>query len=510
MNEKAQDKNALEKFLDKFAAVVNKLPAPFTMFAMFFVITAILSVILKGTTEVSPATGEEVTILSFFTAEGIQWLLKNLIKNFSGYAPLGTVLVMTIAIGLCEEAGFLQQLIKKMMKGIPRSALPYFTVMIGIVGQMASDSAQLLIPPLAGSLYLATGRHPVVGVLTAFAGVGLGYLANPLVTTTDVLAQGITQSVLESFIPGMTIEVIGNHYFKITSFIFLAFVMGFISDKYLEKRWGKYQGKALKGEIADLNEVETPEQKKGMRMAGITALVYIGLIIAGFMAKGVLSNPEGGLLKSPLLSGIVPIIFGLLVSTGSAYGFGSKTFKGEGDVNKAITKQLSSMGGYMTMAFTAAQFTSLFNWSNMGTILSIKGARALEASGFVGAPLFVVFIIFVVLVDFIMTSSSAKWTILAPIFVPMFGYLGYHPAFTQCAYRIGDAGANIIGPLNVFLWLILDICKERYDDNLKIGDLLSSLFVFFIITQIGFIVLFLIFMYMGIPVGPGSPVYLNL
>lgn len=502
--------SVLERFLGAFERVANKLPTPFTIFTFLFLLVAIISGLVAGTTAIDPSTGAEVITKNFLTVEGLHWLLGSLVKNFTGYAPLGVVLVMTMGIGLCEEVGFLSHLIKKFMKRMPISALPYFTIMIGIIGQVASDSAQILIPPLAGAIYLAAGRNPVVGVLTAFAGTGLGYLANPMITTTDVLTTGISNSVLEGFLPAVIMDPLSNYYFKLVSFLFLAIVMGVISDKYLEPRWGKYNGKALNAIDESLNEKDTPAQNKGMKWAGIASLLFLVLIVVGMFIPGVLLHKETGLIGSPFLSGIVPIIFALLITCGLAYGFGSGALKGEASISKTLGKQLSTMGGYLAMAFMAAQFTSIFSWSNMGTILSINGAEALSKAGFVGAPLFVFFIILVVLLDYLITSSSAKWTILAPIFIPMFAYLGYHPAFTQVAYRIGDAGANILGPTNVFLWILLDICKDKYDDNLKIGNFLSSLFVFFAVSQIGFIIILIIWMALGLPVGPGSPIFITM
>lgn len=261
--------------------------------------------------------------------------------------------------------------------------------------------------------------------------------------------------------------------------------------------------------MEDVQATDDPLVSRGLKFAGIASLVYIiVLVVAGAMVPGLLLNEDMSLGGSPLLKGVVPILFFLLCIAGISYGIGSKHILKEEDISNIIGKSLAGMGSYLAMAFTAAQFTSLFNWTNMGTVLSIKGARALETSGFDGAPLFITFIVFVVLLDFLITSSSAKWTILAPIFVPMFSYLGYHPAFSQTAYRIGDAGANIIGPLNVFLWMLLDICQERYDEDLQIGDFLSSLFVFFIVSQIGFIILLMVFLALELPVGPGMPVYL--
>lgn len=498
----------LEKFLRGFAKVGNLLPTPFMIFTFLFALVAVISAFVSGSNAIDPASGEEIVVLNFLSTDGLHWFMSNLVKNFTSYAPLGVVLVMTMGIGLCEEVGFLTHGIKKMMKNMPLRALPYFCIMIGIIGQVASDSAQILIPPLAGAIYLAAGRNPIVGVLTAFSGCGLGYLANPLITTTDVLTTGITNSVLEGFMPDLVLDVLCNYYFKVATFLFLALIMGLISDKYLEPRWGKYTGKALGTVDETLHEIETPAQKRGMRWAGIATLLFVALLAVGCFIPGMLLDAETGLIGSPLLSGIVPVIFALLMVCGLAYGFGSGALKGEASISKTLGKQLATMGGYLAMAFMAAQFTSVFNWTKMGTVLSIKGAEALAHSGFVGAPLFIAFIILVVLLDYLITSSSAKWTVMAPIFVPMLAYLGYHPAFVQTTYRIGDAGANILGPTNVFLWILLDICQKKYDDNLKIGNFLSSLFVFFIVSQIGFIILMCIWMALGLPVGPGSPVHL--
>lgn len=508
MNKEIEKTGALEKFLKGFEKVANFLPTPFTIFTILFVITAFLSLMMAGVSATNPADGKAVVVKNFFTNNGLQWILGSLVTNFTSYAPLGMVLVMTLGIGLCQEVGLLDVIIKGSMKNMPKALLPYLTVGIGVIGQLASDSAQIIIPPLAGAIYLSLGKNPIVGVLSAFAGVGLGYLSNPIITTTDVLSAGITNTVLKTMNTGTQIGVEANWYFKLASIVFVSLAVGFVSDKFIEPYFGKYTGKAL--DNADLNKhfEETKEIKRGKTWALIALIAYVVVVGIGMATPGVLLHPKTGLIGSSFLKNIVPFLFALFLVTGLAYGFGAGLLKNEAQVNKTLSKTMSSMGGYIVMSFTAAQFMSLFAWTNIGTIASINGAQALKESGFVGIPLIVLFIIFVVLLDFFLSSSSAKWTLLAPIFVPMFSYLGYSPAFTQLAYRIGDAGANVFAPTSVFLWMLLDQCKEKYNPDLKIGNFLSATFVFMLVSQIGFILMLILFMKLNLPIGPGATVYL--
>jgi aminobenzoyl-glutamate transport protein len=450
-----------------------------------------------------------VVAQSFFTKEGLIWILGNLIKNFTGYAPLGLVLVMTIGIGLCEEVGLINTLIRKAMSGIPAPVVPYATIAIGVMAQIASDSATLIIPPLAGALYLSLGRHPICGCLTGYAGTTLGYLANPIITGTDALAVGITNSALKTILPDMQLDALCNWYFKVASTVFLAVALGFVSDKIVEKRFGKYTGKAAAtANASDQPTGITEKEKKGLRVAGVAALVYIALLIWGMFVPGLLLHEKTGLLGSNFLSGIIPIIWTLFFTCGLAYGIAAGTVKSEADVSKALTRRMSTLGSYIIMAFMAGQFTALFDWSKMGVLLSISGAQGLKASGFTGFPLILCFIWFVALVDFLMSSASAKWALMAPVFVPMFAMIGYHPAFTQVAYRVGDSAANIMSPTSAFLWMLLDQCKEKYDPNVTIGNFLTTQFMFFIVSQIGWAIIIVVWMFLNLPVGPGCPIYL--
>ncbi len=503
-------KNGFEKFLDGLEWLGNLLPSPFTIFAFLFAVTAVASVIVtaSGATAIHPATGAVIKSQSLFTDLGLKWLLSNLVSNFTSYAPLGMVLVMTLGIGLCEEVGLMNALIRKAMANLPAPMVPYMVLMIGFTARIASDSSSLVIPPLAAIVYLGVGRHPVVGCLTGYAATAVGTLSNPVIAGVDALLCGVTNSAMKSILPNMGLtDALSNEYFKLASCLLMVLVMGFVSDKIVEPRFGKYTGKALASISGDQFALTTTE-KKGLGVAGWIGLLNVALIATGMYIPGVLLDKKTGLINSPFLSGIIPIILVLFFSCGLGYGIASGAIKSEADVSKMLTKKMASLGSYIVMAFASAQFICLFDWTKMGTMLSINGALALKAMGLSGIPLMLLFIIFVAVLDFLIGSASAKWALCAPVFVPMFAMLGFHPAFTQLVYRIGDCAANVISPTNAFLWMLLDQCKEKYDPNATIGSFLSGLFAFFVASQVGLSLLMIVWMLLGLPVGPGAPIHL--
>ena len=144
-----QKKSWIDKALDGIERVCNKLPPPGILFIYLFVIVAVLGAIVSatGASLVNPANGETVVAKNFFTGEGIQWLLKNLLANFTGFAPLGLVICMTLAIGFCEESGLIMAMLQNSLKNVPPILVPYVVAFVGTCGNIASDTAMVVIPP---------------------------------------------------------------------------------------------------------------------------------------------------------------------------------------------------------------------------------------------------------------------------------------------------------------------------------------------------------------------------
>ena len=492
-NTTAKKVSKIDRLINGIEAVCNKLPPPAILFCWLFLFTAVIGAIftMTGLTLTNPASGEAVTSANLFTTEGLHWFLDNMVKNFTGFAPLGLVITMTLGIGLCEESGMLISLLNSSLKNVP-------------VGNIASDTAMVVIPPMAAIVYMGVGKHPVVGMMVGYAGAQAGFTANLMVAGTDTLLQGLTNDAIKAFMPETTfaVDATCNWFFMIASTFLCSLVIGWCSVHMIEPRLGKYEGSGN----AKLDEV-TPQQKKGLHAAGITALIYMALIAVLFF-MGPLAGENGKFVGSPFLKGLIPILFVLFSICGLSYGYVSGSFKNINDVNKAMAKQMAGMGSYVLFCFFCGQFQGLFNWTKLGTLLAIGGADFLENVGFTGIPLCVAFILLCSFVNIFVSSGSAKWAIFAPIFVPMFMLLGYHPGFTQLCYRIGDSPFNCWTPMSAYIWMILSVAQTKYVPNLKIGTLIANMIPMSIVLQIAWIIFLVIWMLLGIPFGPGVGIYL--
>lgn len=499
-------KSFIDKMIDGIESVCNKLPPPAILFCILFVITAVIGALfsLTGFNLINPSTGEAVYSANLFSTEGLQWFLNNMVKNFTGFAPLGLVITMTLGIGICEESGMLISMLNSSLKNVPAAMVPFVVAFIGTVGNIASDTAMVVIPPMAAIVYMGVGKHPVVGMMVGYAGAQAGFTANLMVAGTDTLLQGLTNDAIKAFMPEstFTVDPTCNWFFMIASTFLCSIVIGLCSVKMIEPRFGKYEGA---GETK-LEEV-TPQQRKGLHAAGIAAIIYI-IIIAALFFMGPLAGENGKFVGSPLLKGLIPILFVLFCICGLSYGYTAGSFKSVVDVNKAMTKQMNAMGAYVLFCFFCGQFQGLFNWTKLGTLLAISGADFLENVGFTGMPFCVAFIILCAFVNIFVSSGSAKWAIFAPIFVPMFMLLGYHPGFAQLLYRIGDSPFNCWTPMSAYIWMILSVAQAKYVPDLKIGTLIGNMIPMSIVLQIVWIIFMVIWMTLGLPIGPGVGMYL--
>lgn len=495
-------KSFFQKFLDVVEKVGNKLPDPFILFAGLAVLMIILSWIfsLFDASVVHPGSGEEVPIKSLLSGEGLEFILTSMLENFTGFAPLGLVLVMMLGIGLAEKVGLLDYAIRKTILKSPPFLLTYTVVFVGIMGNLASDAAVVLIPPLAALVFYKVGRHPLAGLTAGFAGAGAGFTANLFIAGTDALLSGISTESARIIDESMIVTPVDNWYFNIVSVFALMIAGGIVTTRFIEPRLGKYEGNA----VEELDTEELPNAGKGLLYAVIAGLVYIGIVaLAVFIPNSPLTNEEGGIIpSSPFLDGIVPLVLFLFIIVGVTFGITVGKIKSGKDVSNYMAESIKDMASYIVLVFAIAQFTAYFNWSNLGTWLAVNGADFLTSVNFTGMGLIIGYIIFTAMLNFLITSGSAKWAIEAPIFVPMFMQLGYHPAFTQVAYRVADSSSNIITPLFPYMVIILAF-MQRYDKKASIGTYISLMLPYTITFLITWIILILVFYFTGLPFGPG-------
>ena len=338
MEKKLQEKaSLLDRFLDTVERVCNKLPPPAILFGILFVITAIVGALCTqaGFALENPASHKLVASQNFFTKEGIQWLLTTMVKNFTGFAPLGLVITMTLAIGFCEESGMLSALLRRSMKNVPPSLVPFIVAFLGVCGNIASDTAMVVIPPLAAVAYIGVKKHPVVGMMVGFAGAEAGFGANLMIAGTDSLLQGLTNQAIDGFFGKagvFAVDVTCNWYFMFVSTFLCAFMIALVSIKIVEPRFGKYEGPGADEELGGVSELEI----KGLNRAGLVIVLYIAILAVGFFS-GILSKDGHTFVGSPLLKGLIPLLFIMFSLAGITYGVTTKSFTCIKDVNKAMS-----------------------------------------------------------------------------------------------------------------------------------------------------------------------------
>ncbi len=494
-------------FLNTVERGGNALPHPASLFAIFAFLIIIASAIASawGVSATHPGTGATLTPVNLLSLSGLHRILTSLVTNFTGFAPLGTVLVAMLGIGVMEHSGLMGASLRKLVLSAPPRLLTGVLVFAGIMSNTASELGYVLLVPLAGLIFLGAGRHPLAGMAAAFAGVSGGYSANLLLGTVDPLLAGLSEEAARIVDPTYAVNAAANYYFMAVSTPILTVAGTWVTEKIVVPRLGPYAGVSARTGI----DVLTPDERRGLRWALVASLIFVAVILWGTVpANGFLRDAEtGGLLRSPFLSGIVALIFLSGVFIGTAYGIGAGTFKSDADVMAGMGKSISTLGTYLVLVFFAAQFVAFFNWSNLGIIFAVKGADVLREAALGGVPLMISFILLTAVINLFMGSASAKWAIMAPVFVPMFMLLGYTPELTQAAYRVGDSTTNIISPMMSYFALIVAFF-EKYDPKAGIGTLIATMLPYSLVFLVVWSLLLAIWFSFGLPLGPGAGLHL--
>ncbi|MCB2218819.1 MAG: AbgT family transporter [Bacteroidetes bacterium] len=485
----------------------NALPHPATLFGIFALLVLILSAIFYalGTSAVHPVTGETYEAVNLLSKEGIHRILDDMVVNFTSFAPLGIVLVAMLGIGIAEGSGLIGALIRLLVLSAPQRILTFVLVFAGILSNMASDIGYVLLIPLAGVIFLSVGRHPVAGMAAAFAGVSGGFSANLLIGTIDPLLAGLSEEAAHIIDPEYTVNPTANYYFMVVSTFVIAAAGTWVTEKMVVPRLGTYTGDVKKEKIEPLSKLE----KKGLNWSAISFIMLTAIVLAGVLPEhGILRAEDGSILRSPILKGFIAILLIFSAIPGIVYGIIVGKYKNDSDVMKGMADNMKTLATYIVLVFFAAQFVAYFKWSNLGIILAIDGAKVLSASGLGLIPLMVLFIILSASVNMLMGSASAKWALLAPIFIPMFMLMGYTPELSQVVYRIGDSVTNIISPMMSFFALII-VFFEKYDKNAGIGTLIATMLPYTIVFFIAWVILLVIWVTFGWEIGPGAGIHLE-
>lgn len=546
-----------QKMLDGIEKAGNKVPHPVMMFVYLILLVVVLSAVLNlfgvGTTEevLVPAPVEErldwpggttepslvpvdpyaqysddyvieevtIEIESLLTVDGLRFFFTSFVNNFAGFSVVAVIFVAMIGVGVAEEAGLMAALIRGLVRVAPRQLLTFIIVLIGGLSSVATDAGYLILIPLGAAAFLSVNRHPLAGVAAAYAGVSAAFSVNILIAPLDALLTEMTNEAIQLATPGESITISANLYFSIISTLVMAVIMTVITERLIEPRLGTFEPEAEEekeiptvaldaGTTEAGADVDQAAESRGLRYALYGLLAAIAVIALLTIPSGApLRDPDDGAIigNTPFMDSLIFMITLIFLVAGICYGIGAQTIKSSVDVINGVTKTFASLAGLIFMLLVIAQFIAYFNFTNMPQVIAGGMAHLLEQADINEVLLLVLFIFVIALLDIIMPGSLPKWAIFAPVFVPLFINLGVSPQTVLAAYRIGDSPMNVITPLMVYLPFIV-IVAQRYQKTAGIGTIVSLMLPYTFILLGIWIVLFVLWYVLGIPLGPGYPV----
>lgn len=478
-----------------------KMPHPATMFLMLTLVVVFLSWIfdIYGLSVVNPADGEEIRVQSLLSPEGIRWLLRHVVTNFTGFAPLGMVMVTMFGIGVAEHSGFINACIRQGLKDkMNRRFVLLLVIFLGIISNVVGDAGYIILIPIAAMLFQSVGLHPLAGIVTAYVSVACGFSANLFLSTLDPLLARFTQeaAVAAGIYQGNT-GAFSNFYFMFVSTFLITGIVYWITKKQLIPRLGVYEGQFRFNGYKPLSRKE----RRALLISIFSGCVYAVIIaFATFSPWGILRGITGGMTRSPFIAGVLFLLAFGIGLMGMIHGFVSGRYRSDSDVIKGLSQPMALLSVYFVITFFAAQMFACFEYSHLDQCLVIFGTDMLASIHIGGFGSLLLFIIFTALINLIMVSSTAKWAFMSFIFIPMFAAMGISPDLTQCAYRIGDSATNAITPFLFYMPLVLAY-MQQYDKQSNYASLLKYTWRYSLYILIGWTLLFILWYLLELPLG---------
>jgi len=494
----------VQRALAAVERVGNRLPDPAVLFIALLFAVWLLSWLLSGVSfdVVDPRSGQPLVVNNLLSGSAMATFFTVIVTNFTHFHPLGVVLVAMLGIGVAEHSGFINAALRAMMAVTSKRILTPMVILVGIVSHTAVDAGYVLVIPLGGIIFYAAGRHPLAGIAAAFAGVSGGFSANFVPAALDPMLQGITQAGAQILDASITLNPLNNYYFTTVSSILIISFGWYLTDRVVEPR---LRGTELDGDLDDLPTMEplAATERSGLRKALYSMLAGVVILIVTAWPDGSAWRGGNGSLTAsdaPLMGSIVSMIFLLFLVPGIVFGISSGSIRSSRDMIAGMTKAMSTMGYYLVIMFFIAQFIYAFGQSNLGVLLALEGAAVLKAMALPSGVTIIGIILLTGFINLFVGSASAKWALLAPIFVPMLMQLGISPDLAQAAYRIGDSSTNIITPLMPYFPLVVVFC-QRYVKGTGIGTVTAMMLPYSVTFLTVWSIFLLIYWAIGIPLG---------
>ena len=498
----------------------------FVLTIIIMVISSVGSILNLETTyyNVNPGTGQLetqiVTINNLFNRTGIQYLVSSMLSNFTDFAPLGTLILGLMGVGVAYKSGFLNAFFKMIIKDKPKKLFTFLVVFLGVISSMFYEVGYVILIPIAAILFMNLGRHPSSGICAAFAGISFGYGANIVVNGLDNKLVAYTQNATKILDQNYVVNLSGNIIFMIVATIFISYLGMVVTEKYVVPKLGKYT--IPEDDDIDLEKELSKKEKKGVIISVLATilvcLVILYCIVPGLPFSGLFLYLEDSTYVAQLFGensyfnkGAVLIISALLAFAGLIYGLRIRTIKTSKDLVDGANYYLKEFSSLIVLIFFAAQFCLIFKETNIGVFIVATLTELLDNLQLTGIVLIVFTFIIIVISTLFVPTASTKWAVMSPVVVPMFMQSSFTPEFAQAVFRAADSSIKGMSPLFTYFVILigfLQIYNKKKRDSIGITDAMSLMLPYSIAFSILWLLILIGFYIIGLPLGVGTGVML--
>lgn len=498
----------------------------FILTIIIMVVSSVGNILNLETTyyNVNSVTGDletqVVTINNLFNRTGLQYLVSNMINNFINFAPLGTLIVGLMGVGVAYKSGFLNSFFKMVTKDKPRKLFTFLVVLLGVISSMFYEAAYVILIPLAAILFMNLGRHPSAGICAAFAGISFGYGANIVTNGVDNTLITYTQNATKILDQNYVVSLHGNIIFMIFATLLIAYLGMVVTEKYVVPKLGRYT--IDEEDNIDLTTEVSKKEKKGVVMALLSTLIVVLILVycitPGLPFSGLFLNLKEKTYVAQLFGdgsyfrqGSVLIFAVLLAFAGLIYGLRVKTIKNNKDIMNCMSYYLKGFSSLLVLIFFAAQFCLIFKETNIGVFIVVSLSEMLGNMQLTGIVLIIFTFIIIAISTFFVPALGTKWAILSPVIVPMFMQSSFTPEFSQAVFRAADSSVKGITPLFTYFVILigfLQIYNSKKKDIITLTDAMSLMVPYTIAFSILWFLIIIGFYIIGLPLGLNTGVML--
>lgn len=483
-----------------------------TMVILIFIImigSFLLSILHIDSNKIAIAGGtletSLVVVRNIFSKEGLAYFFSNVVTNFALLQPLILLLLSFMAISIGKTSGLFKHIFSP-LKRINPKFITFFVIFISVISTIIGDYSYIILFPLIAVMYQYLGKSPVLGILTVFLGVTLGYGTGIFYNFNDYSLGVLTQNAaIIDVDASYRYSLYGDLYIMLISTAVISFLLTLLIEKYLSKKV--------------VNSEPYTDELVTNRKALIVSIITFIVLILGVTAMvlpsfgGILLDNTQSVYVAKLLGDSAPFslsfmfIFLIIMATlGFVYGFISKNFKNNLEYGWGFTKQFDNLGYLFILMFLSSILIGIIDWTNLGVVITNKLVELLSLLNLAGIPLIIVSFILIIMMSIFMPNSLEKWILISPILIPLFMRGNMTPDFAQFVFKAADSVGKIVTPVFLFFPIMVGFIQKYNEKENKITLFGTFKLIWpIILTMIIFWLLLLILWYIaGLPLGIGT------